>query len=218
MDTRRQFLRKIAHAVAFIGAIYVPITLKPTMVWGKIQKIIVPKGSKRESLIDENPAHLDARNLEITPLGEFGTMGLTNHGVEVNSWRLEIRGHVENPLDLSYKQITALPHIERNVLLICPGFFANHGHWRGVSIKELLQLAQVEKGITRVTIRGPRPPNEHVQAFPIGDVVSDKVFLAYEVNGEPLPQKHGYPLRVVAEGYYGFDWIKYVYSVTAERS
>lgn len=183
-----------------------------------MQKIILPEGTKRESLVDKNPAHLDARNLEITPLSEFGTMGLTNHAVEVNSWRLEIKGHVKNPLTLAYQQITALPQIERNILLICPGFFVNHGHWKGISIMELLKLAQVEKGITRVTIRGPRPPSEHVQAFPIGDALSDKVFLAYEINGKSLPEKHGFPLRVVAEGYYGFDWIKYVYSVTAEKS
>jgi DMSO/TMAO reductase YedYZ molybdopterin-dependent catalytic subunit len=218
MHTRRQFLRKMANAVGFMAAISLPVTSKLTTVWGNMQRIILPKGTKRESLVDENPAHLDARNLEITPLSEFGTMGLTDHAVEVKSWRLEIKGHVKNPLTLAYQQITALPQIERNVLLVCPGFFVNHGHWKGISIKELLKLAQAEEGITRVTIRGPRPPNEHMQAFPIGDVLSDKVFLAYEVNSEPLPEKHGFPLRVVAEGYYGFDWIKYVYSVTAEKS
>jgi DMSO/TMAO reductase YedYZ molybdopterin-dependent catalytic subunit len=32
----------------------------------------------------------------------------------------------------------------------------------------------------------------------------------YDVNGKPLPQKHGFPLRVIAEGYYGSTWAKYV--------
>jgi sulfoxide reductase catalytic subunit YedY len=49
------------------------------------------------------------------------------------------------------------------------------------------------------------------------DILSDKVFLAFGVNGEDLPRKHGFPLRVVAEDYYGYDWVKYVYRVTAER-
>jgi DMSO/TMAO reductase YedYZ molybdopterin-dependent catalytic subunit len=55
-----------------------------------------------------------------------------------------------------------------------------------------------------------------VQRFPLADINSDKVFLAYLVNGEILPEKHGFPLCVVAEDYYDYDWIKYVYSITAE--
>jgi DMSO/TMAO reductase YedYZ molybdopterin-dependent catalytic subunit len=38
------------------------------------------------------------------------------------------------------------------------------------------------------------------------------------VNNQVLPGKHGFPLRVVAEGYYGGDWVKYVYKVTAHQS
>ena len=41
-------------------------------------------------------------------------------------------------------------------------------------------------------------------------------FLAYGVNGKTLPKKHGFPLRVVAEGYYGSDWVKYVYKVSVD--
>ncbi|UCD32648.1 MAG: molybdopterin-dependent oxidoreductase [Desulfobacterales bacterium] len=61
-------------------------------------------------------------------------------------------------------------------------------------------------GITHVTFSGPKKRYEKVERFPIEDVFSSKVFLAYGVNGEALPQKHGFPLRVVAEGYYGDFW------------
>jgi sulfoxide reductase catalytic subunit YedY len=52
---------------------------------------------------------------------------------------------------------------------------------------------------------------------PLADVDNGKVILAYAVNGEILPRKHGFPLRLVAEDYYGHDWVKYVYRMTAER-
>ena len=52
-------------------------------------------------------------------------------------------------------------------------------------------------------------------AFLLEDVRSGKVFLAWQVNGEPLPEKHGFPLRVIAEDYYGARWLKYVDTVTA---
>jgi sulfoxide reductase catalytic subunit YedY len=46
--------------------------------------------------------------------------------------------------------------------------------------------------------------------------LADIVFLAYAVNGKILPQKHGSPLRVVADGTFGSDWVKYVYGIEVE--
>ncbi|MFH1083362.1 MAG: molybdopterin-dependent oxidoreductase [Pseudomonadota bacterium] len=47
--------------------------------------------------------------------------------------------------------------------------------------------------------------------------LADKIFLAYQVNGVPLPQKHGFPLRLVAEDHYGHEWVKYVHRITVEK-
>jgi sulfoxide reductase catalytic subunit YedY len=55
-----------------------------------------------------------------------------------------------------------------------------------------------------------------VDQFNLEDVRSNKVFLAYEVNGKVLPQKHGFPLRAVAEDSYGSTWTKYVNTVEAD--
>jgi len=61
MDTRRQFLRKISNAVAFLGIIYMPFVSGIRWALDKTQKIILPKGTKRAALIQENPTDLDAR-------------------------------------------------------------------------------------------------------------------------------------------------------------
>jgi DMSO/TMAO reductase YedYZ molybdopterin-dependent catalytic subunit len=217
MFRRREFLKRTS--LFFAGVL---ISLSPFFsllhkAFGEAKKIILPKGTRRETLIDKDPATLDARNLEITPLDRFGTMGLTDYREDLEKWRLEIRGQVKNPLRLTYKQIRALNAVERNVLIICPGFFANYGTWKGVSIAELLKMAKVKEGVTQVTVKGPEGKYGMVKDFKIDDVLSDRVFLAYEVNGKPLPVRHGYPLRVVAEGYYGSNWVKFVYSVTAEK-
>ena len=78
-------------------------------------------------------------------------------------------------------------------------------------------MAGAKDGATHITVGGPEGPHENTQRYPIADIFSDRVFLAYHVNSEPLPQKHGFPLRVVAEGYYGYDWVKYVYKVTVDK-
>lgn len=84
-------------------------------------------------------------------------------------------------------------------------------------MSELLKMVKAEKGVTYVTVKGPRGASEKVERFPIQDILSNKVFLAYQVNGQILPQKHGFPIRIVAEGYYGDDWVKYVDVITVEK-
>ena len=217
METRRRFIKLSMSRIFGLALLSSSLSSGARWGWAKIKKVILPKGTKRESLIGRNPADLDTRNLDVTPLKDFGTMGLTDYGVNLDTWRLEVTGYVKEPLSLNYSQIIGLPSIERKVLLICPGFFANHGTWKGISIKELLRRAEVKGGVTHVTIRGPNDPSEKVVRYPIEDVLTDKVFLTYAVNGEGLPRKHGFPLRVVAEDYYGYDWVKYVYRITAER-
>ena len=165
------------------------------------------------SLINRNPVSLDARNLEVIPLEEFETMGQTDYQVNLNQWRLEVTGKVQKPLQLTYAQILQLPAIERKALLICPGFFTNYGRWKGISVMKLLQMAEAEPGITHVHIRGPAGRKAKVKKFSIKEIASNRVFLAYQVNGKVLPKKHGYPLRVVAEDHYGFDWVKFVHKI-----
>ena len=217
MKTRRNFIREILGGLGFAGLFLSPFSAWVQSVLAEAKKIILPKETKRESLVGRNPADLDTRNLEITPLKDFGTMGLDDHKVDIKQWRLHINGYAKTPLDLTYEQIIALPWIEREVLLICPGVFANHGRWKGISIKKLMEMAGCRNGATHVTIRGPKSTYEKVERFPVADILSEKVFLAYQVNGEVLPQNHGFPLRVVAEDHYGYEWVKYVDQITVEK-
>ena len=214
MRTRRHFLRlAFGGSIAGMGLLG-PLSTARQWTWAAARKVL-PKGTKRDSLIQEDPATLETTNLEITPLENFGTMGPTNEVVDPGTWRLQVLGQVKNPLSLTLPQLIALPSVERDVLLICPGFFANYGRWKGVSMRSLLQQADPEPTATQVLIEARGGKTIH---YPLEDLLSDKAFLAYQVNGQSLPRKHGFPLRVVAEGYYGSDWVKYVEKVTVERA
>ncbi len=212
--SKRKFLRASVKVIAGIAIFTGPLFSCVRLVHGKIEKLILPKNFPKEDLIDKNPADLDTRNLSITPLDDFKTMGITNYQTNLNSWRLSIEGRVERPLLLTYSQILTLPAFERNVLLICPGFFANYGRWKGISLAPLLQKAKIKGDATLVAFSGPEGPYEKTESFHLKDVLSNKIFLAYGVNGKPLPVKNGFPLRVVAQGHYGFNWVKYVHKIT----
>ena len=218
MQKRRQFLKTAIGFLAGTGLLFSPFLKAVRLVYGSVQRIILPKDTDRKSLIHKDPGTLDTRNLETTPLKDFRTMGTYDHEVDVARWRLRVAGCVKTPFKLTYTQILTLPSIERKVLLICPGVFTNHGRWKGISMEKLLANAKVEKGATHVIFSGPEGDDEKQERFPLADVLSNKVFLAYGVNGETLPKKHGFPLRVVAEDYYGSDWVKYVSSVEVDKA
>jgi sulfoxide reductase catalytic subunit YedY len=200
-----------------IGILFSPFVQAVRVAYAKAQKIILPKDTNMETLSQKNPALLDTRNLEPTPLKNFRTMGDSNYSVDLNAWRLEVTGRINTPLRLTYSQLLTLSSIERNVLLICRGFFANHGRWKGISIGKLLEKAQMQTGATHVTFSAPRGAGGDVAKFPLADILSNKVFLAYGVNSVTLPKKHGFPLRVVAEGYPGSVWVKYVSHVRLDK-
>jgi len=211
MKNRRAFLKMGAGAAATgLGLLFGPLLSGIRWACAEAKKMILPKGTEMDSLTGKNPANLDPRNLEVIPLEDFGTMGLSDHAVNTAEWRLRVEGAVKKPLRLAYADIPALPGIERKVLLICPGFFANYGRWQGISMPDLLQRAGVNEGVTQVRFSGPEGPYQKVAQYPIQAVRTNQVFLAYGVNGKRLPVKHGFPLRLVAEGYYGYDWVKYV--------
>ncbi len=58
--------------------------------------------------------------------------------------------------------------------------------------------------------------DQYQSSFTLQGAMQDGVFLAYEVNEQPLPIEHGYPLRLVARGYYGGEWVKWLHRITVQ--
>lgn len=215
MNTRRQFVVLLSRLLAGLG-----LALQPAFPWAgrasaAAQRRLLPKGTDLQSLKNEHPTALDTRQLEIMPVESFRTMGATDHAVSLDQWRLEVTGKVEHPLRLTYAELLELPAVEENVLLICPGIFTIHATWKGAFVRELLTRAGLLEGASHVTLHGPPGPYEKVEAFKRDEVESGRVFLAYGVNGQALPQKHGFPLRAVAADRFGSDWVKFVYKLEA---
>ena len=217
MEDRREFFKKSLGFVAGAAILFSPLAAFVKTVYGKTKKIILPKGTKRQSLIQKNPRSIDARNLEVTPLNDFETMGITDYKADLDEWRLMVQGAVNVPLNLTYGEVKDLPATEKEVLLICPGFFAIYGRWKGIAMEHLLRTAGMDNEATHVTFHGPEGNYEKTESFSIEEIKTGKVFLAYQVNGKPLPRKHGFPLRIVAEDHYGYEWVKYVHKVTVEK-
>jgi DMSO/TMAO reductase YedYZ molybdopterin-dependent catalytic subunit len=122
-------------------------------------------------------------------------------------WTLRIHGRVRNPLTLTYAQLLSRPMIERYITLTCVsnevgGGLVGTARWRGVRVSDLLAEAGPEDGADQVVSRS-------VDGFTAGTptaVLRDgrDAMLAVGMNGVPLPIEHGFPVRMVVPGLYGY--------------
>jgi len=217
MTTRRSVISLLARAclcaVSWIGLGLhrIPRALAET------GKRILDKDTDPATLIYEDPKNLDTSNLPVMPLDEFGTMGDIEIDIPAEDWSLRITGAVESEQRISYQELTSLPSIEREVLLVCPGVFVNHGRWKGVPLSELVRRAGPTVRDGHIIVRGRSRSGDQSQRFDLSDMDSGGLLLAYSVNGRTLPRRHGYPVRLVAENHMGYQWTKYVFEIEVAR-
>ena len=162
-------------------------------------------------LIDMNPAEVDNSDLPITAVEGLHTTVPESVEVDIEQYTLTLDGKIRNPMSLTYEEILEYPTVTKVVLLICPGFFADNAEWTGVPVATLLAEADVEPEASVVAFHGLDEGDvKYIQSFSLEEVQEDGIFLAYMVNGQVLPPEHGYPLRLVVEGGYGYKWVKWV--------
>ena len=138
--------------------------------------------------------------------------------VDGGTWRLAVRGLVEQPLELTLAAIRALPATHQFVTLSCisnpvGGDLIGTTRWTGVSLKELLPRLGLLPAATHLEIRGADGFHEVV---PLATIRSDpRVMLAYAWDGVPLTVGHGFPLRIYIPDLYGMKQPKWITSLEA---
>jgi DMSO/TMAO reductase YedYZ molybdopterin-dependent catalytic subunit len=125
------------------------------------------------------------------------------------SWRLRIDGLVGRPLELTYDQLLALPKAQQMSTFHCvTGWIVNNVRWGGVRFHDLLARAKPLPQATALHfVSAEKPYDDYLDLRQVG--LRD-VMLAYELDGKPLPQEHGAPVRVVIPEMYGYKNVKWV--------
>jgi len=158
-------------------------------------------------LKDKDPAEVDNSQLPITPVDRLSLTGRAPKSVDIDTFRLTISGLVENTLDLTYKEILAFPSTTQVVLLICHESHVDNARWTGVPVSALLDKAVILSSASEVTFIAL---DRYSRTLPLNVARRDGAFVAYQVNGETIPLKHGYPLRLVVRHMYGENWVKWL--------
>jgi len=127
--------------------------------------------------------------------------------VSPQSWQLRIHGMVDRPLTLTFAELMKRPMIDHDVTLTCVsesvgGGYVGNARWQGALLADLLREAGIQPGATQIVMRDVNGMNLGVATDPVMDGRAS--LLAIGMNGQPLPQAHGFPVRVVVPGLYGY--------------
>ena len=158
--------------------------------------------------------------------------------VDAGTWRLEVGGLVASPLELSLADLRGRPARTLPVTFECAGngraLIPDHtpsqpwvrdavgtAEWTGTPLAPLLEEAAVDRKAREIVFtgldRGVQGGSEHdyERSLSLSEALGEDVLLVYEMNGQPLPPQHGFPLRLIVPGWYGMTHVKWLRAITA---
>lgn len=180
---------------------------------------------------------LDALTTYLTPNDLFFVRNHWNPMYpSLKTWSLTVDGEVERPREFGLADLKAMPRTTVTCVLQCAGNgralhrpavagiqwmygAVGNARWTGVRVKDLLDRAGLKAGARHLHAFGSDRPPQQVPPFhrsiELPKVLEDGV-LAWEMNGAPLPQPHGGPLRLVVPGWAGDHWMKWLGRLSAQ--
>ncbi|BDC50153.1 hypothetical protein F183_A24690 [Bryobacterales bacterium F-183] len=232
--SRRNMMRLIGGAAA-AGAVAIP-NLYSATTWapndGKKKIGMIVRSTRPEDL--EMP--MEGFKDDITPVERlFVRSHHYTPKVNLATWKLKIGGVVDKPVELTFEQIQKLPKVEVVAVMECAGngrsFYQpsmaglqwEHGavgnvRWGGVRLSDVLKMAGVGSNGVEVLFDGADVPvgqqSDFQRSIPLTKAMTPEPLLAYELNNEPLPTSHGFPLRVVVPGWASDCWVKWLTGIT----
>jgi len=134
------------------------------------------------------------------------------------NWRLKVDGLVRNPLSLSLKEIKELPSRTQVTQHNCDEGWTAIGQWTGVPLGHVLQTAQLAPEARYIVFHCLDEMTRgafYYESIDMFDALHPQTILAYGMNGNALPVRHGAPLRLRVERHVGYKHAKYITRIEA---
>ncbi|MDT7536547.1 MAG: hypothetical protein QOI82_132 [Actinomycetota bacterium] len=181
---------------------------------------------------------LEAMRHDITPPGlHYVLVHYDIPYVDPTSWSLSVDGHVDRPFSLDVDMLRAYEPVSIPVTMECAGNGRAHlsprpvsqpwlegavgtAVWTGARLADVLADAGPRTGAVDVVLTGADHgvergvEQDYARGLSLAEATQADVLLAYEMNGQPLPPQHGFPLRAVVPGWYGMTSVKWLRSIT----
>lgn len=154
----------------------------------------------------------------VTPVQNFYVVSknFTDPSVDASGWRLKVGGMVDKPATLTLADLHAQPSTQQYVTLECisnnvGGDQISTGLFTGVRLRDLVTSASPQSGATWVSFQAR---DGYTESLPLSLVSgAPEILVAYELDGGPLPQAHGFPARILIPGHYGMKGPKWLDSI-----
>ncbi|BAB66034.1 molybdopterin-dependent oxidoreductase [Sulfurisphaera tokodaii] len=147
----------------------------------------------------------------LTPFGSWYVVQIAGTPeISVNNYVLTVDGEVENPIRLTYQDLLKMPSIEVKDTIQCvsdPYFLRANVVWTGVPLKYIIDMVKPSPNVIKVIGYGAEG---YTADLPISKAMEPNVIIAYMVDGKPLPQVHGYPVRLAVPGWWGYTYVKWL--------
>lgn len=131
--------------------------------------------------------------------------------IDIDKWRLEMTGMVNNRLSLKYDELLKMRQIEYVSDFHCvTGWTVEKVRWTGVSVRELINYAEPLKGVKWGYIHSA---DGYTTIVPYEDLVSEHSIIALKMNDQPLDIEHGYPARLFIPHLYGWKSAKWIVKI-----
>jgi DMSO/TMAO reductase YedYZ molybdopterin-dependent catalytic subunit len=163
-------------------------------------------------------AGLRGASPELTPVGNFYVVSknIVDPSVDAQGWALSVGGSVQKPLRLSLSDLRALTGATEYVTMECisnnvGGAQMSTGSFTGVRLSELLAMAGPKANGTWAAFKAR---DGYTESIPMSLVQgAPEIIVAYELDGAPLPMRHGFPARMIIPGHYGMKGPKWLDSI-----
>jgi DMSO/TMAO reductase YedYZ molybdopterin-dependent catalytic subunit len=209
---RRAFLRTagvLTLSAVSAGAVGRWLQQRATAVAERLELALRPPDVPADPLPEGADLGLDGLSPFVTPNEEFFRIdtALRPPSVRAEDWRLRVHGLVEREMELTYDDLVARELVEADVTLTCVsnevgGDLVGNARWLGARLDEVLAEVGVRKDASQLVARSV---DGYTGGFPVTDALDGRnALLAVGMNGEPLPLIHGYPVRLVVPGLYGY--------------
>jgi DMSO/TMAO reductase YedYZ molybdopterin-dependent catalytic subunit len=176
-----------------------------------------PAASPSLEELAARPAAVSGTRPEMTPLDDYYRIDINTRPseIDIESWRLKVTGRINQPVDLTIDQIRSYPSQEQILTMQCisnsvGGDLTSSTRWKGVRFKDLMEDLGMDTSAAGAYIESSDGFYEFVI---MEDIMDDRTLLVYDMNGEPLRVKHGFPLRVYIPGRYGMKQPKWITSI-----
>lgn len=157
--------------------------------------------------------------MELTPNEDFYRIDINTRPPEValDSWQLEIDGLFERTDSLTLDDLMAYPAVTQPITLSCisnriAGDLIGTSNWTGVRLRDVVRDLGLKPEAKELYIEAA---DGFFESVAMEDIMDPRTLLVYGMNGETLPQEHGFPLRIYIPNRYGMKQPKWITKITA---